>query len=256
MDKIYLIYFSATANTRTILKKIAEGTGINDITEIDITPPKSRIDADINIEQNALVLFGAPVYMGRVQKDALSFIAKIKGQGQNAVAVVTYGNRAYEDALLELSDTLATNNFDVLAAAAFIGQHSFTDKTIEIAAGRPDKDDLDAALKFGKDIIEKISSGKKEKIQVPGNSPYKKLQTMPKMAPVKTNKCINCGTCAAICPVGAIDNNAVGDKNKCIVCFACIKYCPNDSREMRNMLLKVARKRLTKGPKKQPELFI
>lgn len=256
MDKIYLIYFSATANTKTILEKIAEGTGINDITEIDITPLKNRTNADIDIPKDALVLFGAPVYMGRVQRDALSFIKNIKGQGQNAVALVTYGNRAYEDALLELSDTIFQNDFNVLAAAAFIGQHSFTDKTIEIAAGRPDKKDLDTALELGKDIIEKISTNNNGKIQIPGNRPYKKLQTMPKMTPVKTSKCTNCGTCIAVCPVDAIDKNAVGDKNKCLVCFACIKYCPNYAREMRNMLLKVARKRLTKGPGKQPELFI
>lgn len=46
-----------------------------------------------------------------------------------------------------------------------------------------------------------------------------------------TNTCICCGTCAGICPVGAISMAASGDKyevdpKKCIACGACINACP------------------------------
>ncbi len=54
------------------------------------------------------------------------------------------------------------------------------------------------------------------------------LQTEEKM--IDKNKCISCGTCVNICPVGAIsfdtDGKAVIDRNKCIHCGACEASCP------------------------------
>ena len=47
---------------------------------------------------------------------------------------------------------------------------------------------------------------------------------------VDKKKCISCGTCVAICPVGAIsfdkDGKAVIDKTKCIHRGACEASCP------------------------------
>ena len=47
---------------------------------------------------------------------------------------------------------------------------------------------------------------------------------------VNKEKCIGCGTCVAICPVGAISFDKNGkaqiDKGKCIHCGACQASCP------------------------------
>ena len=79
---------------------MARGTGLDLLEEIDLT-----CDAGcdpIALPQDALILLAAPVYGGRVAPTALERLARLRGQGQAAVAVVVYGNRDYEDALLEI----------------------------------------------------------------------------------------------------------------------------------------------------------
>ena len=46
---------------------------------------------------------------------------------------------------------------------------------------------------------------------------------------VDKNKCIGCGTCVAICPVGAISMGAEHyeiDANACTDCGTCAAQCP------------------------------
>lgn len=73
---------------------------------------------------------------------------RLAGSGNgDAVCVVSYGNRAYEDALSELVGLTRRAGFRVVAAGAFVTEHSLNGR---IAAGRPDEADTALMEAFGR----------------------------------------------------------------------------------------------------------
>ena len=152
--KAKLIYYSPTGTGKTTVTAIMKGTGLDhDI--IDLTPPDSEIKK-YEVSSDELAIIAAPVYSGRTSTVASNRIKKLKGNNTPAVLVVMYGNRAFEDALLELKNFTSELDFKAIAGAAFIGQHSFDSEKTPIATGRPDAEDLMKAEAFGEKIIEKL----------------------------------------------------------------------------------------------------
>ena len=74
------------------------------------------------------------------------------------------------------------------------------------------------------------------------------------------DQCIDCGICAEVCPMGAVDsqNSALIDTEKCITCCACIKRCPQNARSMKPSPVKDAQKRVNTlfREQKKPEYFL
>ena len=123
--KITTVYFSATYTTHRIVGHLAKRLS-EEVTECDITnqaPAK-----EVFISKDEVLVVGIPVYAGRVPEMAVERIRQFKGEGTPAIAVAVYGNRDYDDALLELSDLLSENGFQVISAGAFIAQHSIFPK--------------------------------------------------------------------------------------------------------------------------------
>jgi ferredoxin len=232
VEHIKTICFSATHTTKTIVAALAAGMEI-ETTELDLTYPE--YDAEIVAAEGEISIIGAPVYAGRVAPLALERMKYLQGNGTPAIAVVLYGNREYEDALLELRDFLTSRNFQVVAGCAFIGEHSFSTGEYPIAHGRPDNKDIALAKEFGKKVIESVTStgiATDELLEVPGNSPYKAgFKKTSITTQVNQELCSQCGTCVATCPAGAIslDEEIVMDGEKCILCCACVKNCPENA---------------------------
>ena len=148
---VSLVYFSATKTTQKNLRTIAEGIGLP-VKEYDFTLPQNR-SADITFGPDELVLAGAPVYGGVMPLLEREYLEQhVSGQNTPCVVVAVYGNRAYDDCLVEMEDLMTEKGFAVIAAAACIGEHSLTS---EIATGRPDESDLAKAKAFGKQLAEK-----------------------------------------------------------------------------------------------------
>lgn len=265
---INALYFSATGTTERIIKKLAYELANNfklGVNFIDFTLAKKRKEPPV-FEKNDLVIVGLPVYAGRVPNVLLSYLNSIKSNGALAIAVVVYGNRNYDDALIELKDILETNNFKVIAAGAFIGEHSFSNI---LAKGRPDNNDMARASNFAMQIYEKICANDYEVAKVAGSRPYrsyykpKDSQGNPvdirKITPKTNNTCTNCKFCVEVCPMDSIDYNDVSKlKGICIKCGACIKKCPVSAKyyDDENYLRHKYELEVECDIRKEPELFL
>lgn len=113
----------------------------------------------------------APSYSGRVPAPEAERLQKLSGNGAAAVLVTVYGNRAFEDTLIEMKDLLMQAGFHCAAAVAAIAEHSIMR---EVAAGRPDAQDEAELEDFGRQIRCVLEEGRgAESVQVPGNHPYR-----------------------------------------------------------------------------------
>jgi ferredoxin len=263
-NAVRLVYFSPTKTTQKILEGIALGTAIGKIEHLDLTPPEAKT-LGLDEMQDELVILGVPVYSGRVPLEAVPRLQRLKANRTPAVIIVVYGNREFEDALLELKDLARESGFIPVAGGAFIGEHSFANDTTPIANGRPDPEDLIKAKEFGMKIREKMkgieSIGGVSQLEVPGNSPYKQRRKPAEISPsTSEDPCTLCGTCASVCPVAAItvEKTVETDKLACILCCACVKNCPTGARVMEEPMLKQMAEWLSTNcqTRKEPEIFV
>jgi ferredoxin len=231
----------------------------------DITTPSER-ELKLRTSENDLLVVGVPVYMGRVPALLSDWLHAVEARNTPTVCVVVYGNRAYENALLELSDILAKRGCVPIGAAAYIGEHSFhSSETPAASEGRPDASDLNHAERFGYKVNEKLLSlSSLDRVPdccIPGSSPYGGVTELWHIDFIAvSDNCTHCGSCAKGCPAGAIDSEKSDsiNKEKCTLCCACIKHCPQRARSIKPGLMKDAATRVSKffQERKEPEFFL
>ena len=261
--KIWLVSFSPTRTSKSVIDAIA--SGIRDIPceTLDLTYPGT--DSKRQFAADELVIIGVPVYAGRVAPLAVKRLAPLQGNSSPAVIVVTYGNREFEDALIELRDLTEQAAFKPLAACTFVGEHSFSGSETPIAADRPDSVDLATAEAFGLKIIEKLAAfkdfGSAISLDVPGDIPYKEgMGSLPFSPLLIESDCTQCEVCIPTCPAGAIslESRIEVDQQLCIFCCACIKNCPEGAMKIDAAPLKEKRQWLYENcaERKEPELYL
>lgn len=260
-----LIYFSPTGNTKKVVEAL--GAGLGKVANVhDLTLLEGRTAA-LTFGSNDVVVLGVPVYAGRIPELMENWMEKLKGEGTLAVPVVVYGNRDYEDALIELRDLMTARGFQCVAGGAFVGEHSYTEL---VGTGRPDVEDLDGAKAFGRKaagyINSVISSGDQVNtsanftLNLSGNLPYKERKAAPPMAPVTSEACTSCGICASFCPTSAIDFQDFSkiDPEKCLRCCSCIRKCPVEAKRFEHEMVQQITNRLIENcseVRKSPACF-
>lgn len=245
LEKIWAVYFSGTGTTRRTVERIAGGIAsrLNLPAEsVDFSRPAVRQET-LGFGEKDLVVFGTPVYAGRVPNVLLPFLReRVVGGGALAVPVVLFGNRNYDDALIELRNILAADGMHPVAAGAFVGEHSFSRV---LGADRPNAEDealMDefaarvAALAAGLDAapVKSVAVRGQEPLRAyytprdRAGNPINILKVKPK---TDLSRCGGCGLCADLCPMGSIDPADVSAvRGICIKCCACVKGCPTGAK--------------------------
>ena len=234
----HIVFFSPTHTSAQVARSIAAGIGMPRRIETDLTCDEETSPIEI---KDSLTIVAAPVYGGLISETAMARIQRLKGTNSPVIIVAVYGNRDYEDALVQLRATLTDNGFTPLAAGAFIGEHSYSRpaEDMPIAQGRPDASDLSKAEAFGKACLEKLEKAEQaaniSDFFVKGNIPWKVLTHGAPTCPESTDDCCACGQCIDVCPTHAITLSDDGsqietDIDRCIRCCACVKECPVGAR--------------------------
>lgn len=261
---VKLVYFSPTGTTKAVAEAIAEGLAVEMREVVDITTPGGRTKL-LTCSGDDLLILAAPVYMGRIPALATDWLNTIQADGTPVICVVVYGNRVYDNALLELKDIATAQGCTPVGGGAYIGEHSFASQDKPVALGRPDKDDLVHARRFGEAVRAKLDSvdaaGDLAELTVPGVYPYEGITELWDVDFIEvSDECTQCEVCAKLCPVGAIsaDDSSDIDVKKCITCCACIKECSQGAREIKEGLVMDAANRLSTlfVDRKEPEFFI
>lgn len=231
------LYFSPTGNTKKVVchlaGKLAEQLQV-EVREIEWTTPQQRKEQLFS--ENELVVVGSPTYAGKLPNKILpEFQSLLKGTGTKAVAVVTFGNRSFDNSAAELTAVLNDAGFCTVAAGAFVSRHAFSDA---LATGRPDAEDLKEIEQFAHRIAQKISAPSESlsvTVQGDAQAPYyvpKGVDGQPakflKAKPLThADRCSGCGLCASLCPMASINPEDCTDvPGICIKCQSCVRNCP------------------------------
>lgn len=269
---LHKFVFSPTGGTKKAAAFLCQNWGGKE-NNIDLT---TETIPCVDFEPGDLAVFALPVYAGRLPPAGINRLQALKGKKTPAVALVVYGNRAYEDALLELKNTVNSLGFRCIGAVAAVARHSIVDS---IASLRPDLQDSAQLSAFFDKIQDKIRTASNPGSQplvagnpdsgtgtdktldfyVPGNFPYKEINPVP-LVPELTGDCSFCGACARRCPVKAIspENYAQVDGKKCISCMRCLRLCTRNARSLPPEKLQPLAARLEKlcSDRKENELFL
>jgi len=247
VETVQSLYFSPGGTTKKITKAIAKNVGLKKVTSIDLTPLNKRKRFKGEVKGDLLIV-GMPVYHESPPWPTLAPLNLLKGEGKWAVPIAVYGNRTEGTCVEEMGKILKSRGFKILAAGAFLAEHSWASKERPYALGRPDRSDMRIAADFGKRIGSKLSLVPPERMQIHLSSRLvsyftrEEMESFPEgyhmnavnelvslggVAYDEKVGCTNCGKCITSCPTNVLEMNPFKlDLEHCIRCMACVKACP------------------------------
>jgi Fe-S-cluster-containing hydrogenase component 2 len=222
-EKLSKVYFSPSGTTEKIVNEVAKNFNMNR-ENYDLLSFDEKKDFT-----NELVIFGIPVFDGRIPKLACKRLSKMRGNNTKAIVILNYGNMDYGDALLELTDLLKENNFQIVGVAATVSQNSLYK---QLGQNRPDETDMEKINEFSQKIVEKLKNNEENEIFVNGYKPYSAYKTPTFSVSCDENLCTECLDCMYTCPEEAImeNNPSITNLDDCTRCSTCINVCSESAR--------------------------
>lgn len=213
------ITFSPNGTTLKAGSYLAKKLGNETLYNVTLKDDRSQT---IVAEKEELVLISFPAYAGRIPSLFANFLKqKVELNGAKVIFMVSYGNREFDDCLVEGYDIVEELGGSVIGATSVVTQHCYTDK---VGTDHPNEDDFNVLHEFSQVALGRMDSNK-VKLDLPGNRPYRdgvKI-TEPYYMPVKDkDKCVECGICEDVCPTKAMTTK---DPSECIHCCACMNAC-------------------------------
>ena len=185
--RIYQILFSPTGGTKKAAAPFVEVFG-REVSTIDLTDASMDF-SQISLDKEDICVVAVPSFGGRVPAIAAERLERIRANGAMAILVV-YGNRAYDDTLLELKTCLKRAGFRCAAAVAAVAEHSIMR---QFATGLPDPDDLAELSRFAKEIRRCLEEGRiPDDLAVPGNDPFREYSGISSPPPRRTVRTAGC----------------------------------------------------------------
>ncbi len=248
---IYSFSFSPTGTSAKIMHGVIEG--LSDVQDCNIIcrDLTFRSVGDLELTDSDIVIAASPVYGGKIAPLVKQRLKGIKGNNARCIVIALYGNRAFENAVVDFASFMSDCGFKICGAAAFIGEHSYSTPCTPIASGRPDRQDIDDAIRFGAEIALRLKNCELREVDPTSltdePSPEEALLNFRNfvsaylarqatdpvviLPQVDTELCDDCASCYDVCPTEAISPDRRGaDPSKCIKCCACVKICPQGAR--------------------------
>ncbi len=154
ITKVIGVFFSTTGNAEQIVLEsgeyIAHNLGVPFESE-NFTKHDEQRDV-LTFSEGDLVIFGTPIYAGRISNKILSLVKNMfQGNGAFALPMVVFGDRRFDNSLVDLASELKKNNFNILAAGACACAYDFSEMNLD----RPNTDDRKHREAFCATVVDK-----------------------------------------------------------------------------------------------------
>jgi ferredoxin len=186
---------------------------------------------------------GSPVYREMAIPPVMAFLDDLPhANGCTAVPFVTWGGAISGIALWQMGRVLQNKGYQLTGGAKVMAVHSMMWQSDQpVGKGHPDGDDDGQVCRLVTKVIERMANATAKPIPLSDldyqpetiAADFKTKLDQPWMIIPKTideATCTQCGTCEAVCPVGAValDPGPVFN-TRCFDCFRCVRECPEDA---------------------------
>ncbi len=241
MNKIGIIYFSGTGNTKFIAKNMK-----NKLQEYDYDCDLINIEKDkINIDDYESLIIGGPVYVDRYPEILLNYVENnLKNFTGRCMLFTTQASNKDSTAFQHCINRMP--NLNITYCTFFVMPNNFYNFMFKKSSKEEENQCFDKSLLIVEESIKNFLDGRvknysRKKLTVKMiDITYKFIFNYyvgfeNKKITIDKQKCTSCKLCEKLCPVNCIKiNDGVSFNKNCLFCQRCINICPNNAFLLKN----------------------